>query len=65
MRIELTTPDGRKFEVDPTLIKMLEDAQPGMMASGVKAVVYVGDGLHMQGVKETVAQIKQMESVAK
>lgn len=61
MRISLTTPDGRDFEVDPSMIKMLEAATPHMYAASANSVVYIGDDLHMQAVKETVAQIKQME----
>lgn len=62
MRITLTTPDGRQFEVDPSMIKMLEETAPHMYAASANAVVYIGDGLHMQAVKETVAQIKALES---
>lgn len=62
MMIKLTTPDGREFEVDPTLIKILEVAEPGLEAASAKSVIYIGDGLHMQAVKETVAQIKALES---
>lgn len=64
MRIELTTPDGRPFEVDPSMIKMLEQAQPHMVAATANSVVYVGADLHMQAVKETVAQIKALEAKA-
>lgn len=60
MRIELTTPDGRHFEIDPDKIDILEDAQPGTMASGVKSVISIGG--RIQGVKETVVQIKALES---
>ncbi len=59
MRIELTTPDGRHFEVDPEKIDILEEAQPGQMAPGVKAVIYVGG--HMQGIRETVERVKELE----
>jgi hypothetical protein len=60
MRVALTTPDGRQFEVDPDKIDILEEAQPHMFAPGVASVVYVGG--HMQAVKETVAQIRALES---
>lgn len=60
MRIELTTPDGRHFEIDPDKIDTLEEAQPGTMASGVKSVITFGG--RVQGVKETVIQIKVLES---
>lgn len=60
MRIELTTPDGRVFEVDPDRIDILEQAQPHMYAAGVQSLVYIGG--HQQGVKETIAQIKALET---
>jgi hypothetical protein len=44
------------------MIKMLEEAEPHMEAASANAVVYIGDSLHMQAVKETVAQIKALES---
>jgi hypothetical protein len=62
MRIELTTPDGRRFEVNPDKIDILEEAQRNVVSSypaNVRAIIYV-DG-HMQEVCETVEHIKQME----
>lgn len=60
MRITLTTPDGRHFEVDPQKIDTLEEPQPGMMSPKVKSVIYVSG--RMQGVCETVAQVKALEN---
>jgi hypothetical protein len=59
MRIQLTTPDGRHFEVDPEKIDILEEPVPGTMTKAVKAVISVSG--RIQGVTETVAQIKAME----
>jgi hypothetical protein len=59
MRIELTTPDGRHFEIDPDKIDTLEEAEAGLMAPSVKSILYIGG--RMQGVRETVDQIKKLE----
>ena len=59
MRIELTTPDGRKFEIKPDAIDFMEEALPGLYPVNVKAVIYIGE--RMQAVCETIEQIKNME----
>jgi hypothetical protein len=61
MRIELTTPDGRRFEVNPSSISILVEAEPGEWALSVKSLVYTIDG-HKQGVRETIEQIKELET---
>lgn len=62
MRIELTTPDGRTFEVDPSKIVTLTDAMPGLMAPSVKSVLTVEGVDGMQGVRETRERIRQLEA---
>lgn len=59
MRISLTTPDGRRFEVDPETITMLEDAKPGIYDPKVVTVVYAAG--HVQGVCETIDRIEELE----
>lgn len=59
-RIDLTTPDGRKFEVDPAAIEVLVEAEPGEWAAGVKSIVYTN--VMKQGVRETIDQIKLLET---
>lgn len=61
MRIVLTKPDGKKFEINPKKIDALEEASPGVWAPGVNTIIYSHEFIR-QGVKETVDQIKKMES---
>lgn len=65
MRISLTTPDNRVFEVNPLKIDALAEAQDGEWAVGTHTIVYYGNPTFQQGVKETIAQIKQLEGAAK
>lgn len=60
MRIELTTPDNRRFEVNPAKIDILVEAIPGLYAPEVKTVIYAA-GL-AQGVCETIEHIKELEN---
>ena len=64
--MKLTTPDGRSFEIDPSTITLLEEAQQGgMWAAGVKSIVGVGPDMIKQGVRETVDFIHKLQEQMK
>lgn len=58
MMIEVTTPDGRKFNVKPDGIDELEDAQPGLWAASAKSVIMSGG--QRQAIRESVAEVKAL-----
>lgn len=61
MRISLTTPDGRVFEVVPSKIDALVDAIPDVWAEGTRTIVFYGIPTFQQGVRETIEMIKKLE----
>lgn len=61
MRITLTTPDDRIFEVNSDKIDALEQAQAGEWAPGTNTIVFYGIPTIRQGVKETIDQIHKLE----